>query len=354
MSNDTLSTLHNLYLLIKFGVTMKKINLLLLCGGGGDEHAISLQSAGYFETTLAQFSQFNVLWVELLADGRYRTKEGEFCELTNTRHIRYQDQQQSWPVDYVIPCIHGYPGETGDIQSYFKLIHLPYFGCEAEASLNCFNKITAKMWFSALGIPNTPYVFLDAYNKQTLLTAKKALQNWGSIFIKAASQGSSVGCYKVDNEDQLSHSLQQAFEFSPYVVIEKTIMARELEVAVFEHNKEIIATLPGEIVCAENTFYSFDEKYDSNSQAQTHIEANNLTSAQIETMQNYAIKAFTGLKLRHLSRIDFFLTDDNEILLNEINTFPGLTPISMFPKMLIHHGINFGDWLIGIIEKQIN
>ncbi|MCG9731774.1 D-alanine--D-alanine ligase [Shewanella sp. Isolate13] len=332
---------------------MTQKNLLLLCGGGGDEHSISLLSANYFEAQLATLPHFNVLRVELNAKGQYHTQAGELCELTNSKQIRFDDETKApWDVDYVIPCIHGYPGETGDIQSYFGLINLPYFGCDSESSSNCFNKVTAKMWFSALGIPNTPYIFLSEFNQQALEQAKAALENWGSIFIKAASQGSSVGCYRVDNIEQLASSLEEAFTFSPYVVIEKTITARELEVATYEVDGEIIATKPGEIICASNTFYSFDEKYAENSQAQTVIEAD-VDEAIAKQIQEYAIKAFKGMKLRHLSRIDFFLTEDNEILLNEINTFPGQTQISMFPKMLQNHGHDFAQYLSGNIMAQL-
>ena len=336
------------------GVIMSKTNLLLLCGGGSSEHDISLLSAKYLEQTLSNYQEYNVLCLELTADGRYKTLQGDFCELNNDKKITFSDPVKSpWPVDYAIPCIHGYPGETGDIQSCFELINLPYFGCQSEASITCFNKVTAKMWFSALGIPNTPYLFLDSLTEDAMNKTKQALMEWGSVFIKASNQGSSIGCYRVDDINQLEEKLAEAFNFSAYVVVEKTIKARELEVAVFEHQGEVVATLPGEIVCAQNTFYSFDEKYDANSQAITHIVAPNLNETTKLKMQEYAIKAFKGLKLRHLSRIDFFVTDNDDILLNEINTFPGLTPISMFPKMLINSGLNFGDWLTESISSQI-
>ncbi|MCL1041293.1 D-alanine--D-alanine ligase [Shewanella marisflavi] len=324
---------------------MNPINLLLLCGGGGDEHAISLLSADYFETSLAKLSHLNVLRVELDDKGQYQTKSGQRCELTNRREIRFEDESQApWPVDYVIPCIHGYPGETGDIQSYFELINLPYFGCDAEGSRNCFNKITAKMWFSALGIPNTPYLFLHQLDEQAIAQTTDALTKWGSVFIKAASQGSSVGCYRVDDAEQIASTLADAFRYSPYVVVEKTIQARELEVAVYQYRGETLATLPGEVICAGGTFYTYEEKYATDSKATTRVVAE-VSDEIAQQIRAYAVKVFDGMKLRHLSRIDFFLTPEGEILLNEINTFPGLTPISMFPKMLANHGDDFSEYL---------
>lgn len=331
---------------------MSQTNILLLCGGGGDEHAISLLSANYFETSLANLPHFNVLRVELDANGQYCTAAGDKCELTNLKQIRFEnDNKPGWDVDYAIPCIHGFPGETGDIQSYFELINLPYFGCRAEASRNCFNKITAKMWFSALNIPNTPYLFLNENSELAVAQAREALKLWGSIFVKAASQGSSVGCYRVDNIEEVESVLAQAFTFSDYVVVEKTISARELEVAVYEIDGKVVATVPGEVVCSSNNFYTFDEKYAANSQAQTHVVAD-VPADVSELIRQYAINAFKGMKLRHLSRIDFFLTDEGEVLLNEINTFPGLTPISMFPKMLQNHGDSFTDYLLSNIEAS--
>ncbi|MBV7315081.1 D-alanine--D-alanine ligase [Shewanella sp. NIFS-20-20] len=333
---------------------MTPINLLLICGGGSSEHAISLMSAAYLKSNLESIAGVNLMQVEMLAGGQYQTLDGKLVQLNADHQLVSEDPAiAAWKVDYVVPCIHGYPGETGDIQSWLDLINLPYFGCQGEASINCFNKVTAKMWFSALGIPNTPSLFLDELSPDAIRRTEDALQQWGSIFVKAASQGSSVGCYKVDDPAQIPAILSDAFRYSPYVIVEKTIIARELEVAVYEYQGEIVASLPGEIVCASNTFYSFDEKYNSSSQAITHVVAPNLSTELSDTIRRYAIKAFSGMKLRHLSRIDFFLTADNEILLNEINTFPGMTPISMFPKMLINNGHDFAAMLESNIRSQV-
>lgn len=332
---------------------MNQFNLLLVSGGGGSEHEISLLSAKFLADSLAKSAQFNVITLVLDKNGQYTDQTGACCEITNTRELRFLDlQKASINIDYAIPCLHGYPGETGDIQSYFDLIKLPYLGCQPEASRNCFNKITAKMWFSALNIPNTEYLFLHQLDQAAIAQAQSALETWGSLFIKAASQGSSVGCYKVDNQAQLIGYLEQAFGFSDYVLLEKTIKAREIEIAVYEYDGQVIATLPGEIICEEDTFYTYDEKYAEDSHANTHVVAK-LDKALATQIQDYAIAAFKGMKLRHLSRIDFFLTHENEILLNEINTFPGLTPISMFPKMLANHGHNFSDYLAKTILSQI-
>jgi len=252
----------------------------------------------------------------------------------------------------VVPCIHGFPGETGDIQSMLELIGLPYLGCGSEGSKLCFNKVSTKLWLSALDIPNTPFLFLSTNNEAAHAQAHTAFRNWGAVFVKAASQGSSVGCYKVTDAAALSEAVNAAFGYSDQVLVEKAVRPRELEVAVYRYNDQLVATRPGEIATPSDSFYSYEEKYSAGSHSTTYLEAPNLSEAQMATIREYALKAFSQLGLKDLSRIDFFLTEDNEILLNEINTFPGMTPISMFPKLLEHHGDNFGKFLEGIIRSS--
>lgn len=325
---------------------MKHLHILLLCGGGGSEHEVSLLSADYLEQQLNLLPDVHVTRVEMHPD-RWNTKEGELCHLGMDRHLHMGHHAD--PVDFVVPCIHGYPGETGDIQSFLELIGIPYLGCDAEASKICFNKITTKLWLTALGIPNTPYLFLSENNEAAHAQAHTAFRNWGGVFVKAASQGSSVGCYKVTDAAQLSQAVNDAFTYSDQVLVEKMVKPRELEVAVYQYGDQLIATRPGEICAPSDVFYTYEEKYSNTSKSTTALEAQNLTEEQVSTIQSYALKAFTQLKLSHLSRVDFFLTEDNEILINEINTFPGMTPISMFPKLLQHHGEDFHEFL----EKAI-
>ena len=266
------------------------------------------------------------------------------------RQLHFDNTAQ--PVDFVVPCIHGFPGETGDIQSMLELIGLPYLGCGSEGSKLCFNKVSTKLWLSALDIPNTPFLFLSTNNEAAHAQAHTAFRNWGAVFVKAASQGSSVGCYKVTDAAALSEAVNAAFGYSDQVLVEKAVRPRELEVAVYRYNDQLVATRPGEIATPSDSFYSYEEKYSAGSHSTTYLEAPNLSEEQVATIREYALKAFSQLGLKDLSRIDFFLTEDNEILLNEINTFPGMTPISMFPKLLEHHGDNFGKFLEGIIRSS--
>ncbi|WP_299013244.1 D-alanine--D-alanine ligase [uncultured Photobacterium sp.] len=317
---------------------MSSIHVLLLCGGGSAEHEVSLVSANYIEQQLKQIDGIAYTRVEMKEDGWFN-QNGRPCQLNLDQTLQVDDKKTD--IGYVIPCIHGYPGETGDLQSFLDMANLPYFGCGAEASTNCFNKITTKLWFDALNIPNTPYVFLSENNTEAHTQAEAALDTWGQIFIKAACQGSSVGCYKVTEKSELAEAVNNAFSYSEQVLIEKAIKPRELEIAAYQYGDELVITNPGEILSPEDEFYTYEEKYSADSHSTTMVEADNLTNEQVEQIRGYARKAFVHMKLKDLSRIDFFLSEEGEILLNEINTFPGMTPISMFPKMLEHHGHQF-------------
>ncbi len=328
---------------------MKKYNILLLAGGKSSEHDISLVSSGYLESNLKEIQDFNVIKVIIGKDGIFRDQNNQTVEVNFSREL--VSKTEKTPIDYVVPCIHGFPGETGDIQSWLEMIGLPYLGCGSEASKICFNKITTKLWFDALDIPNTPYLFLNSISD--LPKAEAFLKEHKNLFIKAASQGSSVGCYPAHNESELKEAVEKAFTYSSQVVVEILVEPRELEVSAYEYQGEIHTTLPGEIVVPKGKFYSFDEKYAKNSETTTDIVAKNVSVEIQEKIRAYAKRAFIGLKLRHLSRIDFFYTSDGKIYLNEINTFPGMTPISMFPKMLINNGHSFKDFLEQNIKRDL-
>ncbi|CAH0529630.1 D-alanine--D-alanine ligase [Vibrio hippocampi] len=331
---------------------MSNYNILLLCGGGSSEHEVSLVSADYLQTQLEVNPNYSVIRVEITTSG-WRCENGDLVVLDiNQRELVASDQKIK--IDYVVPCIHGFPGETGDIQSLFELAKIPYLGCGPEASSNSFNKITSKLWYDTLEIPNTPYLFLAENSEAGYQKAKSAFEQWGKVFVKAAKQGSSVGCYSVTDIEQLKQKIDAAFGYSDQVVIEKSVKPRELEVAAFEYQGQLHITHPGEVIAPEGDFYSYEEKYSADSHSTTVIEAKGLTNQQLELIELSARKVFTQMKLRHLSRIDFFLTEDNEIYLNEVNTFPGMTPISMFPKMVEHAGVKFSDLLKDCIEESIN
>lgn len=147
--------------------------------------------------------------------------------------------------------------------------------------------------------------------------------------------------------------LRLLFGFSEQVLVEQAVKPRELEVSAYEMNGKLYISKPGEVIAPEGTFYSYEEKYSANSHARTVLEAENLTEKHKELIQTYAERVFIHMKLRHLSRIDFFLTQEGQIYLNEVNTFPGMTPISMFPKMLEHNGHRFSEFLVQCVTNTL-
>ncbi|MFH0273119.1 D-alanine--D-alanine ligase [Vibrio jasicida] len=323
-------------------------NILLLCGGCSSEHEISLLSANFVEQQLNLIENVKVTRVEIKNEG-WVTNQNELVYLDlNTKQLC--SDTSSLAVDFIVPCIHGFPGETGDIQSMFEIAGIPYLGCGPEASSNSFNKITSKLWYDAIGIPNTPYLFLTRNDEYAHEQAQQAFDKWGKVFVKAARQGSSVGCYSVTEKSELRQAVNDAFGFSEQVLIEKSVKPRELEVAAYEMDGQLYITKPGEVIAPDGAFYSYDEKYSSASHSLTEVEAKNLTEEQVDAILEASQTVFKQMNLRHLSRIDFFLTEDNEIYLNEVNTFPGMTPISMFPKMLQNNGHQFHDFLADCIN----
>lgn len=338
-----------------------KKNILLLCGGGGPEHDISLLSVQYFEKCLGQNKMINLIKVVVDHDGRWLNSEktevwlnqNRFLHSSGPHHFNTSQSNDlkntKIPIDFAIPCIHGYPGESGDLQSYFEMIKLPYLGSSSETSKICFNKITTKLWATALGVENTPHIFISDLSKESQKKVIDFQKEVGELVIKASNQGSSVGCYVVSHDQDPTEFLNQAFQYSPFVLIEKKLRPRELEVAVYEYNGQVEISYPGEIIPPSSSFYSFNEKYSKTSQTQTFVRAHELKAEQVKTIQDYALKLFQGLKISHLARIDFFL-DHERIYLNEINTFPGMTSISMFPQMMSAHGHEFKNFLAHIIH----
>lgn len=314
-------------------------NLLLLKGGGGQEHDVSLLSADYLKSVIDR-EKFKIF--EVLVDGDFNWLiDGAKAELNFKKELVSEDGSKT-PIDLCLPCFHGYPGETGHIQAYFEMIGLPFFGCGYEASAVCFNKVLTKLWLEKARVPVTDFVIANDASAQTMEAVRAFFDKHGSVFVKASNQGSSVGCYPVDNKNELESALKEALKFSDFAVVEKKLVPRELEISVFEHQGNLQATRPSEILCPDK-FYSYDEKYSQESKTQTILNPN-LPEETVQEIQEYAKSAFQGLKLDQFCRMDFFVAD-GKVYLNEINTFPGMTPISMYPKMIEAAGFSYKDVL---------
>ncbi len=311
-------------------------NVLLVYGGGGNEHDISIRSKEYIAEQLQKTEKANVLEVEI--KDRLWHHSGQVITLGPDHRIG------SEKIDFVIPCLHGFPGETGELPGYLDMIGVPYLGNNSEKSHICFNKITTKLWFEELGLPYTPSLYLNDRNNINESTLSDFWDQHLNLFVKASSEGSSVGCYPVTKKSDLKAAILNAFKYSEQVIVEKFVYGRELEVAVYELDGKIYATHPGEIICPD-TFYSYEEKYNDTSTTKINVNALNLSEETVKIIEEYSLKAFKGLNLRHLSRVDFLEDKEGDLYINEINTFPGMTSISLFPQMLEANGHKFTDFL---------
>jgi len=329
----------------------KKINVLLLFGGGGTEHEVSIKSADFFQELLTSFKNVNSFPLEIKKDGRRLNPQAQECELRRDGEIYNKETKELIKLHFAIPCIHGPPGENGQIQSIFELMGLPFLGCGSEASINCFNKVSTKLWLQAMNIPVVPFKFISRSNEYDL---KELIQFFNEsekdIFIKASNQGSSVGCYHLKKHEEIENSLMKALGLSDFVLIEKTISGRELEVAAFSMEDKLIISNPGEIKC-EGDFYDYKEKYSQDSNTKTYVKAEGLSVEIVTKIKHFAEKAFKGLNLKEMARIDFLLSNRNEIFINEINTFPGHTNISLFPLMVEGCGVKYGEYLLDKLKK---
>lgn len=319
-------------------------NILFLKGGGLEEHEVSLVTAEFLKSQIPE--SYHIFEVLLDKDQVWKHKD-QPCEITFDKKL--VQGSDSIDIDLVVPCFHGYPGETGHIQSFLEMIQLPYIGCSSESSQICFNKVVTKLWLDKLDIPVTPFLILNNIDDKKVERAE-FFKSHQDLFVKASNQGSSVGCYPVKSGEDLDSAIKNAFQYSNFVIIEKLVTPRELEISVYDYEGSIRASWPCEINCPDK-FYSYDEKYSQDSDTSTVLKAQ-LEKSVVEKIQSHAINAFESLNLEHFCRMDFFLVGD-QIYLNEINTFPGMTPISMFPKMIEEDGINFKDFINYHIDKSL-
>ncbi len=326
----------------------QQVQVLLICGGGGSEHDISLTSAQFFKDILAGIPFVTVHYVEICRDGVRRDENGNSLELRKDGLLVRGEEVIR--LNFAIPCFHGTPGETGEIQCVFEMMGLPYLGCGPEASMLSFNKVSTKLWMQALGIPNTPFIFVASSQESEIKRAVEFFNEHGDVFIKASNQGSSVGAYHVTKAREVEETIKEAFKFSSYVLIEKTMKGREVEMSVYQFKGELCTSVPGEIVCPAG-FYDYNEKYSGTSKTKTLVKAPDLSAELIARMQESAKKLFWGLKYKHLVRVDFFVCGD-DYYINEPNTFPGHTKISLFPLMMKENGHSYREFLEYIIQTE--
>ena len=266
-------------------------------------------------------------------------------------------------LDVVFPVLHGLYGEDGTIQGLFELLKVPYVGCKVLASSVGMDKVYSKIVFEKAVLKQAKYEYIRKYNDSYIYIDKnfdeevlsldevtqKIIKNLKfPMYIKPSNSGSSIGINKAKNVEELSEYIKVSEKFDNKILIEEGIVGREVECAVLG-NEEVLASGIGEVLAADE-FYSYDAKY-NNTSSITEIPANNVDEELVEKIRKQAVKAFKAIDGKGLSRVDFFIEKGtNEIYINEINTMPGFTNISMYPKLFQEAGISYKDLIDKIIQ----
>ncbi len=259
-------------------------------------------------------------------------------------------------VDAVLPLLHGLHGEDGAIQGFFDVIELPYAGGGILDSAVCLDKHFTKLALRAAGIAVSPGITVRRSEWETEPEkVRRSIGELGSVvFVKPASAGSSVGVSRVDDGAGLDEALGVAFAEDDKVLVESRVAGREIEVGVLagRHGERARASLPGEVVLTSRSFYDFEGKYLGGDGVDIVCPAEideELTARLGET----AVRAFEAVDGRGLARVDFFVTPEGELIVNELNTMPGFTPISMFPKCWIASGMTYSELITELIEAGL-
>lgn len=345
-------------------------NLLILFGGQSSEHRVSCSSAAslipHIDSTRFQAFVVGITqrgeWFltnaesEDIASGRWEMCAGNRPAFISPNRslpgLQVLDgaEKITVPIDCVYPVMHGELCEDGAIQGLLELSGIPYVGPDICASACSMDKAVTKLIVAATGIRQAKYyVALAAeYGRNADAVAHSVEQCLGGypVFVKPASAGSSVGVAKAYGRGELMAALEKAFKICGKVLVEETVTGRELEVAVLG-NEEPEASVVGEVLAA-NDFYDFNAKYE-NSNSRTVIPAA-ISEEDSDRIRRAAICVYRALGCAVMSRVDFFLRADGEIVLNEINTLPGFTEISMYPKLWEASGIPFSQLLTRLCE----
>jgi len=349
---------------------MSKLNVALIFGGRSGEHEVSRNSAYPVAKSLSK--NYDVFPIGIAKDGQWYgpipiekiptfTPE-EFPDnkvtilpnpISNGTIYSLPRLEPLTKAQVFFPVLHGTFGEDGTIQGLFDLANVPYVGASVLASSTGMDKVIMKNLFAQAGLPQVPFLsFLRKEIEKDLPAVLKTIAEGLGFpcFVKPGNLGSSVGISKADTPEQLKSALLLATRYDRKIIIEKGVAAREYEISILG-NEEPIASLPGEVIPG-NEFYDYEDKYINNNTA-FRIPAD-IEEEQINKIQEMAIKAFKAIDCLGLSRVDFFITTDTkEILINEINTLPGFTAISMYPKLWEHSGIPFDELTSRLVKLAL-
>jgi len=345
--------------------------VLILCGGKSEEHEISLISAKCLLAALDR-KRFTPLIVGISRQGKWLLEEeenfylGEFRAdqirlnenrptialvpyLTETGKGQLLCEGQTLTFDVVFPILHGPYGEDGTVQGLFDLMGVPYVGSGCTSSANCMDKGITKTLALQSGVKTAKFVELKSLSDLSKYSLALSQLTY-PLFVKPSRMGSSVGVSKVTQPAVLHAAVEKAFQFDSKVIIENGISGREIECAVLGSKEKAQVALPGEIIPAsEIGWYSYEAKYLLADGAKTQVPAA-LSSELTSRFQQVALQVFQALDCEGLARVDFFLENTTQdIYLNEVNTMPGFTPISMYPKMWQASGMTYEQLVTELI-----
>jgi D-alanine-D-alanine ligase len=347
----------------------KRIRIGVVYGGRSSEHAISVVSAGSVLGALDP-ERYEVVtigitraggWVRTDVDpGQLAITDGKLPEVAEvpTRGSRGiavfgQDSavEQLDGLDVVLPVLHGAYGEDGTIQGMLEMAGIAYVGSGVLASAAAMDKVFAKIVLEAAGLEVAPYVVARRGRGVTILDVERLGL---PLFVKPARSGSSVGITKVRSYNELPDALELAFEHDSKVLVEAAVVGRELECGVLQDaDGTVTASLPAEIrLRPDFDWYDFEAKYLADA-SEFDIPAD-IGEPAIKAVQELACQVFEALDCAGLARVDCFLTTDGRFVVNEVNTMPGFTPISMYPKMWAATGVGYAELLDRLIATALN
>lgn len=360
----------------------KKIKVGVVFGGRSGEHEISIRSARSVIEVLDK-SKYEVIPIAITQEGKWLSpvESLELLPATATKKISNAVRQSEkrdvavigdpthkglitinnktvpLKIDVLFPVLHGTYGEDGTIQGLFDMANVPYIGCGVLASSCGMDKVTMKALFKEAGLPICRHIWFLRKHWETApskITLKVKKEIGFPCFVKPANLGSSVGVSKAVDKKSLEDAINLAAKYDRKIIVEEGLDAREIECAVLG-NDEPVASLPGEYVILDESkkFLDFEEKYTGTGNNIFTVPAK-IPNSLIKKIQQLSVKAFNAIDGAGLARVDFFLRrDNNELLINELNTLPGLTDVSGYPKMWEASGKSFAEVLDCLIELAL-
>ncbi len=337
----------------------------IIFGGASKEHNVSLVSAKCLSSALNR-SKWTPVLLGISTDGHwYRLKEADLARTTFDQPVNIdqvgelifrkhpQGELGAWlqslSLDVAFPIVHGTTGEDGTLQGFLQTLGVPYVGCGVAASALAMDKEYTKVVLAHEGLPVVP--FLVVRDLPSAPSYEHAAQKLGStLFVKPCNLGSSVGVTKVTNKDQWLPALKEAFRHDQKVLVERAVSGDEVEVAIKGSSAKAEASLPGTFKMSSD-FYSYDAKYLSKEETTYRIPA--FEDAELlAKIKDYAIRAFKAIGGEGMARVDFF-HERGALFLNEINTLPGFTPISMYPMLWEKSGVKYSDLVDELLELAL-